>query len=135
MATSLFTPILNDRTRAPYFFNGRLLTGETMTAEQRAQHVAHELLAQGLGDGVAHGLQVDVSTAFNTIDRPVVTVKAGVAISRRGDLLLLSEDTPVELVRPATASVALGPPSAKAMRSTSASPLSASRSSSSATSA
>jgi hypothetical protein len=106
MATGLFTPVLNDRTRAPYFFNGRLLTGEAMTDEQRAQHVAHELLAQGLGDGVAHGLQVALSTAFNTVDRPVVTVKAGVAVTRRGDLILLAADTDVELVRPATASVA-----------------------------
>ncbi len=106
MPTGLFTPILNDRTRAPYFFNGRLLTGETMTAEQRAQHIAHDLLARGLGDGVANGLQVELSKDFNSVDRPVVTVKAGAAISRRGDLLLLTADTEVELVRPATASVA-----------------------------
>lgn len=106
MATGLFTPILNDRTRAPHFFNGRLLTGEAMTDEQRAQHAVHELLAQGLGDGVAHGLQVEPSKEFNSIDRPVVTVKAGVAISRRGDVMLLTADTDVELVRPATASAA-----------------------------
>src|SRR6266545_4737507 len=106
MPTGLFTPILNDRTRAPYFFNGRLLTGETMTAEQRAQHVAHDLLARGLGDGVANGLQVELSKDFNSVDRPVVTVKAGAAISRRGDLLLLNADTEIELVRPATASAA-----------------------------
>src|SRR5688572_25562382 len=106
MATGLFTPILNDRTRAPNFFNGRLLTGEAMTDEQRAQHVVHDLLAQGLGDGVAHGLQVEPSKEFNTVDRPVVTVKAGTAISRRGDVMLLAGDTEVELVRPATASAA-----------------------------
>lgn len=106
MATDLFTPILNDRTRAPHFFNGRLLTGEAMSAEQKAQQVAHELLAQGLGDGVAWGLDVLVSTALNTVDAPVVTVKAGTAISRRGDLLFLKEDTDLQLVRPTTASAA-----------------------------
>lgn len=106
MPTGLFTPILNDRTRAPYFFNGRLLTGEAMTDEQRAQHAAHEILARGLGDGVAYGLQVAQSKDFDTVDRPVVTVKAGAAVTRRGDLLLLAADTDVELVRPATASVA-----------------------------
>jgi hypothetical protein len=106
MATGLFTPVLNDRTRAPYYFNGRLLTGEAMTDEQRAQHVAHEILAQGLGDGVAYGLQVILSNALNTVDRPVVTVKAGAAISRRGDLLFLAGDTDVELVRPAHQSAA-----------------------------
>jgi hypothetical protein len=106
MATSLFTPVLNDRTRAPNFFNGRLLTGDAMADEQRAQHAAHEILAQGLGDGVACGLQVILSSALNTVDRPVVTVKAGTAISRRGDLLFLAADTDVELVRPAHQSAA-----------------------------
>jgi hypothetical protein len=107
MATGLFTPVVDVRSpHAPYYFNGRLLTGEAMTDEQRAQHAAHELLAQGLGDGVVHGLQVALSTALNTVDRPVVTVKAGAAISRRGDLLLLAADTDVELVRPVTTSVA-----------------------------
>jgi hypothetical protein len=105
-AIGLFTPILNDRTRAPHFFNGRLLTGEAMTDEQRVQRAAHEILAQGLGDGVASGLQVILSHALNSVDRPVVTVNAGTAISRRGDLLFLAEDTDVELVRPAHQSVA-----------------------------
>jgi hypothetical protein len=106
MATGLFTPILNDRTRAPYFFNGRLLTGEAMTDEQRAQHVAHELLGQGLGDGVAFGLQVAISTALSTVDDPVVTIKAGAAINRKGEMLLLKDDAEVRLKRPAHGSQA-----------------------------
>jgi hypothetical protein len=104
MATSLFTPVLNDRTRAPYFFNGRLLTGEAMTDEQRAQHAAHEILARGVGDGVAYGMEVAVSTPLNTVGTPIVSVKAGAAVSRRGDLLYLASDTDVQLVRPAHAS-------------------------------
>jgi predicted NBD/HSP70 family sugar kinase len=104
MPTGLFTPILNDRTRAPYFFNGRLLTGEAMTDEQRAQQAAHEILARGLGDGVAYGLQVAIATAVNTLDSPVMTVKAGVAVNRKGELLFLKEDAEVQLTRPAHAS-------------------------------
>ena len=100
MADSLFTPILNDRTRAPHFFNGRLLTGEAMSEEQRAQRVANELLAQAVGDGVAYGLEVSRATLLDTIDRPVVTVKSGVALNRRGEILLLNSDTQVQLVRP-----------------------------------
>jgi hypothetical protein len=103
MADSLFTPILNTRTRAPHFFNGRLLTGEAMTDEQRAQSVSNELLAQAVGDGVAYGLEVSRATLTDTIDRPVVTVKSGVAINRRGEILLLDSDTQVQLVRPADA--------------------------------
>ncbi|HYI13093.1 MAG TPA: hypothetical protein VEK57_28865 [Thermoanaerobaculia bacterium] len=101
MASSLFTPILNDRTRAPNFFNGRLLTGEAMTDEQRAQRTANELLAQAVGDGVAYGLEVSPGpTTVNTADHPVVSVKSGVAINRRGEILYLGNDTHVELVRP-----------------------------------
>lgn len=100
MAESLFTPILNDRTRAPHFFNGRLLTGEAMSDEQRAQRVANELLAQAVGDGVAYGLEVSRAPLVDTIDRPVVTVRSGVAINRKGEILLLDTDTQVQLVRP-----------------------------------
>jgi hypothetical protein len=99
MASSLFTPILNDRTRAPNFFNGRLLTGEAMSDEQRAQRAANELLAQTVGDGVAYGLEV-TPASVSSIDRPVVNVKSGVAINRRGEILLLANDTQVQLVRP-----------------------------------
>jgi hypothetical protein len=104
MATGLFTPVLNDRTRAPYFFNGRLLTGEAMTDEQRAQHAAHELLAQGLGDGIAYGLQAAIATGVSTLDAPVIAVKAGAAINRKGELLFLKENAEVQLTRPAHAS-------------------------------
>lgn len=100
MPSDLFKPILNDRTRAPNFFNGRLLTGEAMSDEQRAQRVAHELLGHAIGDGVVYGLEVAIATASNTTARPVVTLKSGVAINRRGELLLLAHDTDVQLVRP-----------------------------------
>src|SRR2546428_5979320 len=99
MATNLFTPILNGKTRAPNFFNGRLLSGEAMTDEQRAQRVAHELLAEAVGDGVVYGLTVEKKSS--DITNPVVTVKSGVAINRCGEILLLANDTEVQLVRPA----------------------------------
>src|SRR5229473_5624253 len=100
MAYDLFTPILNARTRAPHFFNGRLLTGEAMTDEHRAQTVARELLAQSVGEGVAWGLEVE-QVATSPIERPSVRVKSGVAINRCGEILLLANDVEVQLVRPA----------------------------------
>jgi hypothetical protein len=99
MAYDLFTPILNARTRAPHFFNGRLLTGEAMTDEHRAQTVARELLAQSVGEGVAWGLEVE-QVATSPIERPSVRIKSGVAVNRRGEILLLSDDIEVQLVRP-----------------------------------
>jgi hypothetical protein len=102
MAANLFTPILNDRTRSIHFFNGRLLTGEDMTAEQRGQHAAHELLANAVGDGVVHGLEVTIA-ADSSLAAPVVTVTQGLAINRKGETLLLPADTRVQLVRTADA--------------------------------
>ena len=51
MANNLLTPIVNNRTRSVNFFNGRLLTGEDLTAEQQANRVAHSLLGQAAGAG------------------------------------------------------------------------------------
>jgi hypothetical protein len=98
MASDLFTPILNLRTRSPNFFNGRLLTGEAMTDEQRAQRTARELMAQAIGDGVAYGLEVEKA---GDVDHPMVSVTSGVAINRSGEILLLAANTQVQLVRPA----------------------------------
>jgi hypothetical protein len=109
MAANLFTPILNDRTRSVHFFNGRLLTGEDLTSEQRGQRAVHELLGESIGEGIVRGLEVKIDDS-NTVATPVVSVTGGVAINRQGDPLYLSSDTKVQLVRstdaqPATATI------------------------------
>jgi hypothetical protein len=101
MAADLFTPVLNDRTRSVRFFNGRLLSGEAMTDEQGGLRAARMLLAQAMGDGVAQGFTVKESVGTSTTLSPVVTIGAGVAINRRGEILLLTSDTQVKLIRPA----------------------------------
>ncbi len=103
MPSNLLTPIVNDRTRSVNFFNGRLLTGEDLTAEQQANRVAHSLLGQATGSGVAYGLEVSVSAALNQIAAPVLSVKRGLAINCNGGTLLLDNDTDISLVRPASA--------------------------------
>jgi hypothetical protein len=109
MATNLLTPILNDRTRSINFFNGRLLTGEDLTAEQKANRAAHALLGQGVGSGVAYGLTVSESALLSSIPSPVVTITPGLAINPNGGILLLDAAANVSLVRPAT--TAAGTPS------------------------
>jgi len=106
MATDLFTPILNDRTRSVRFFNGRLLSGEAMTDEQGGQRAARELLTQAVGDGVARGFEVKEAVGSSTTLAPVVAIGAGVAVNRRGEILLLASDTEVKLIRPAHPSTA-----------------------------
>ncbi|HLK69141.1 MAG TPA: hypothetical protein VKU19_37165 [Bryobacteraceae bacterium] len=103
MATNnLFTPILNDRTRSVNFFNGRLLTGEDLTSEQKANRVAHALLGQAVGSGVVYGLTVSESTQLSSVQTPVVTIRKGLAINPNGAALLLDNDTDISLVRPAS---------------------------------
>lgn len=102
MTNNLLTPILNDRTRSVNFFNGRLLTGEDLTAEQQANRVAHSLLGQAVGSGVAYGLEVSVSATLNKTASPVLSVKRGLAINPNGGALLLDNDTDISLVRPAS---------------------------------
>ena len=100
MATNLQTPILNSRTRSVNFFNGRLLTGDDLTSEQQANRAAHGLLGQAVGSGVVHGLEVQESAQFSTVQAPVLTVSRGLAVNRRGVALLLADDANISLVRP-----------------------------------
>jgi hypothetical protein len=84
------------------FFNGRLLTGEDLTAEQQANRVAHSLLGQAVGSGIAYGLEVTESATLSQVASPVLSVKRGLAINPNGGTLLLDNDTDISLVRPAS---------------------------------
>lgn len=102
MTENLLTPIVNNRTLSVNFFNGRLLTGEDLTAEQKVNRVAHSLLGQGIGSGVAYGLEVSESAKLSTPQAPVLSVKQGLAINPNGGTLLLDSDTDISLVRSPT---------------------------------
>ncbi|MGZ4898583.1 MAG: hypothetical protein ACXV8X_02905 [Candidatus Angelobacter sp.] len=102
MANNLLTPIVNNRTRSVNFFNGRLLTGEDLTAEQQANRVAHSLLGQAAGAGVAYGLEVSESATLSQVASPVLSITRGLAINSNGGTLLLDSDTDISLVRPAS---------------------------------
>jgi len=106
MANNLLTPIVNNRTRSVNFFNGRLLTGEDLTAEQQANRVAHSLLGQAAGAGVAYGLEVSESATLSQVASPVLSITRGLAINSNGGTLLLDSDTDISLVRPASPATA-----------------------------
>lgn len=106
MADNLLTPILNNRTRSVNFFNGRLLTGEDLTAEQQANRVAHSLLGQAAGAGVVYGLEVSESATLSQVASPVLSITRGLAINSNGGTLLLDSDTDISLVRPASPAAA-----------------------------
>jgi hypothetical protein len=89
-------PVLDGGVRSVHFFNGRLLTGEDLTTEKLAQTVGRLRIGRVLGDGVASGLDVSVST-LSTNAAPVVRVAAGVAINRQGRVLELTTALDVSL--------------------------------------
>ena len=106
MAVNLFTPIVNSRTPAVNFFNGRLLSGEDLTTEHQSNRAARALLGQAIGPGVVYGYQVTESIASSSAQAPVLAITKGLAVNRNGGSLLLDTDTEVALTRPATTTAA-----------------------------
>jgi hypothetical protein len=82
------------------FFNGRLLAGEDLSQEQGANSEARRRIGLAIGDGIAFGLEVSESVDASKPNAPVVTVKAGLAINRQGNILELTADTDVSLLVP-----------------------------------
>jgi hypothetical protein len=90
------------------FFNGRLLTGGDMAREQRARRDAEGRLGEALGDGIAFGL--DVSALPPDGDDPLasIVVQPGLAISRAGQCLRLTQPERIRLSRTDSTSFASG---------------------------
>jgi hypothetical protein len=97
---ALEKPLTDGGIRTVNFFNGRLLSGEDLTQEQSAQREARQHLGQALGDGVAFGLEVNETMGVSTPTAPVVTVRPGLAVNRRGQTIHLARNVDVSLVRP-----------------------------------
>jgi hypothetical protein len=108
MTKSLLEPIL-EGIQQTHFFNGRLLSGEDLAREQVAHRDARRRLGRAIGEGIAYGLQVVETLNVSSKESPVVTIRAGAAINRRGDVLELVNDAELSLIggsteRPATPS-------------------------------
>ena len=92
--------------RSVNFFNGRLLTGDDLSREQATQVARLARLGRAEGDGIAWGFEVAEQPALSTTAQPVVTVTAGLAVSRAGTAIELAADLDVALYRDATAAPA-----------------------------
>lgn len=108
-STELLQPILEGGVRSINFFNGRLLTGEDLTAEQAASRDWLGRLGKLLGPGVAGGLTVSPSPVAR---KPAVIVAPGLAMNALGQTLRLTSAIEVSLLRP-DASPDEAPPVAK----------------------
>jgi len=111
MANNLLTPILQDGIRSSNFFNGRLLSAEDLSLEQAANLGWRKCLGRAVGEGIAHGLEVEIASTVSTDDSPVVTVQPGLAVNRSGQTLKLTAKTDVALVKPHDAETATQGPS------------------------
>lgn len=94
MSIQLLEPLLTGGIRQPNFFNGRLLTAETLRAGQTANRQQHQQLGQAIGAGIVSGLDV---TLHSGGAQPVVRVSAGLALNRLGQALALAADADVAL--------------------------------------
>jgi hypothetical protein len=99
-------PLKDGGIRSVNFFNGRLLTGKDLSREQAARREADARLGLAKGDGVAFGLEASRDTAADTPKAPVLRVKAGLAVNRKGQTLRLTADTSVGLTRRFASAVA-----------------------------
>jgi hypothetical protein len=102
MTIALDSPVVSPSLlRSVNFFNGRLLTGDDLRGEQAAQEARLRRLGRLCGEGVASGLEVTETRLRSTPQRPVVTVAAGLALSRSGPALELPVAVDLLLARPA----------------------------------
>lgn len=99
--TTLSTPVTASLVSIR-FFNGRMLTGDDLTREQRSLYARDERVAAALGSGIVRGLEVSAD-ASGTATTPAVRISAGAAIDRRGEIIVLESDTVVQIAIPVPA--------------------------------
>lgn len=94
--TALLTPILQGGIQYVNFINGQLLSAEDLSNEQVANRQVHTELGQGIGAGIISGFQVRSSTSAGATPN-TLTVSAGLAANRNGQILALPSDIDVVL--------------------------------------
>jgi hypothetical protein len=92
-------PLKDGGIRSVNFFNGRLLSGRDLSREQAARREADARLGLAIGDGVAFGLEAVRDIGLDKPAAPVLRIRAGLAVNRRGQTLYLPGDTSVALTR------------------------------------
>jgi hypothetical protein len=102
MTKALHEAILDDTISYTSFFNGRLLSGEDLARDQRANREARRRIAQAVGEGIAFGLEVFETPGLSTVTSPTVSITSGVAVSRSGQVLTLRTGADLRLVRGAS---------------------------------
>ena len=105
---ALEQPVSDGGIESVNFFNGRLLTGGDMQREQRARRGSEARLGEALGDGIAFGLDVSALPPDADDSLASIRVQPGLAISRTGQLLRLTQPERIRLSRTDSTSYATG---------------------------
>lgn len=105
---ALEQPVSDGGIESVNFFNGRLLTGGDMQREQRARRGTEARLGEALGDGIAFGLDVAALPPDADDTLASIQVQPGLAISRTGQLLRLTQPARIRLSRTDSTSFATG---------------------------
>ncbi len=88
--------------RSPYYFNGRLLSAEDLSAEHAATVARERGIARAIGSGVSYGLDVRLDESVSP-PAAQVTVSRGLAINRCGETVELCDDATLLLEKPSGA--------------------------------
>jgi hypothetical protein len=100
-ANSLFDPVIDGGVRNPNWFEGRLLTAQSMRERDLAERQRDQLLGRAIGSGVIEGLWVTRGAARSDGTVRTLSVSRGSAITPGGDTLVLGRDITVDVVPPA----------------------------------
>jgi hypothetical protein len=99
MVKALQDPILDDGIAFTAYFNGRLLSGEDLARDQDGNREARCRIGQAVGHGIAFGLEVYETPGQSTPTSPMLTVRPGVALNRKGQALALRSPIDLTLVQ------------------------------------
>jgi len=100
-ANSLFDPVIDGGVRNPNWFEGRLLTAQSMRERDAAERQRDQLLGRAIGSGVIEGLWVTRGAAQGDGTVRTLSISKGSAITPGGDSLVLGRDITVDVVPPA----------------------------------
>jgi hypothetical protein len=83
--------IVDSGRRRPFYFDGRFLTADDLTADQNYIRSRQSDLAQAMGAGVIRGLMVGLGTQAAS-NSPTLVIDAGIGVTPSGDIVNI--DTP-----------------------------------------
>ena len=85
--------IVDSHIRHTNFFNGRLLTADSLQNEQKANQQQRQQIGQALGAGIIKGFEVTLSQAFP----PTLSIAAGIAVNGEGAVFELETEVSLEI--------------------------------------